>query len=117
MEFFTWWYTRGWRRMAASVKRWLSVTLQMFSVPSLLRTLFAPWRRIITYPGTGLEGRLRAIADNLVSRCVGFTVRVFTLIAAGFSLAFIAVAGVAILIAWPFLPLGVVAALIKGVIG
>ena len=80
--FFKWWYGPGWSGVLhATTKRLLSLS-EMFSVAILLRTLFAPWRRIITYPGAGLQERFRAFGDNLVSRFVGLFVRLSVLFCA-----------------------------------
>ncbi len=116
-EFFTWWYTRGWAQVVHDLRRRTGTTLQMFSVPGLVRTLFAPWRRIVTNPGASLEAKMRAMGDNLISRGVGFAVRFFTLIAAGVTLAVVIVSGVLLIIVWPLLPVGVPAALILGLLG
>jgi hypothetical protein len=86
----------------------------MFSLNILLRTLFSPWRRIITYPGASLEARLRAIGDNLVSRAVGFTMRVFVLLAAGLAFVILGVFSVAEIIVWPLVPLAAIGLIVKG---
>ena len=116
-EFFRWWYGQGWRLQVRNMERRLTRTSHLFSVPSLLRTLFAPWRRIITYPGAGLEAHVQAATDNLVSRMVGFVVRLLVLFSAGVILTIVLIVGVAELIIWPLLPLAVPATLVKGVIG
>ncbi len=117
VEFFIWWYTRGWSQTFLDLRRRLTNTLHLFSVSILLRTLFAPWRRIVTYPANGLAERFKAMGDNLVSRSVGFVVRVLTLLLAGFMLLVVAVVNVAIAILWPLLPLGAIAALLKALLG
>ena len=90
---------------------------RMFSVPILLRTLFAPWKRIISYPGASLEAKLRAFTDNLVSRAVGFVVRVLVLLTALTLEALAACVGVVWIILWPLLPVAAVVLLIKAVVG
>jgi len=113
--FFSWWYSAGWMILSKNVQKRLQKTLAMFSVPSLMRTLFAPWKRIVTNPGAGLSAHLSAIGDNMVSRAIGFTVRLFVLIAALVSVLLVSVIGLAQIILWPLVPLaiayGVVAAL------
>jgi hypothetical protein len=81
------------------------MTYLSFSVPILLRTMFAPWRRIITPPGSSLDQRLKAIADNMVSRAVGFTVRLMALLAAALILAGYTVFGGILVVLWPLLPI------------
>lgn len=89
----------------------------MFSVPILLRTLFAPWKRIITYPGASIDAKIRAFGDNMVSRAVGFSVRLLVLFSAGIMLVLVSTVAVIELVVWPFLPLLVIVTLVKGIIG
>lgn len=117
MELFSWWYGRGWIQQVQNLRQQLVRVAQIFSVPILMRTLFAPWRRIITYPGAGLDERLRAFGDNLISRSVGFVVRLLVLITAGVLLFFTGLFMVIELIVWPLLPLAVIAAIVKGITG
>lgn len=90
---------------------------RLFSVPILLRTLAAPWKRIITYPGASLDAKIHAFLDNLVSRAIGLTVRSLVLLTAFLFEAITLVIGIAYVIAWPFMPLAVIGLLIKGIIG
>jgi len=115
LEFFTWWYSQGWLRRWQGIGHHISKTTQVFSIPTLLRTLFEPWRRIISYPGAGLGNHFRAMIDNLFSRLVGLCVRILVIIFAGLMLLFIALAGVILALLWPFLPFVVVGLVIKGV--
>jgi hypothetical protein len=117
VELVTWWYGQGWLTLLRNMQRRLLRTSQLFSLPSLLRTLFAPWRRIMTYPGEGLEEHVRAATDNLVSRMVGFVVRIIVLITACIIMFVVMLVALIELIAWPLLPLGILVSLIKGLIG
>lgn len=102
--FVTWWYGPGWKRWGTSLLTRLSDLYQGFSVPLLLRTLFTPWRRIVTVPGRSLGERLRAILDNTVSRLVGGSVRLIV-VATAFALMTVwLVVGLIELIIWPLLP-------------
>jgi hypothetical protein len=111
---FSWWYGAGWAGALRATERRLRTLAGMFSISILLRTLFSPWRRIISYPGAGLEARLRAFGDNLVSRCVGFTVRFFVLLAAAVAFVLLVLVGFVELIAWPLLPLAGVGLIVWG---
>lgn len=113
-QFFVWWYGEGWRTQGRLGRQRLTRTARSFSAPLLIRTLFAPWRRVVTNPGAGLDAKLQAMGDNLVSRAVGFTVRIFVLLTAGIMLFIIGVAAVVELVAWPLIPLAIVAGLVKG---
>lgn len=87
-----------------------------FSVSQLARTLFEPWRRIVTYPGASLAEKFKAWGDNAVSRAVGFTVRAGVLVAAFLTLVTIAVITIVEIIVWPLLPLAVPGLLIAGLL-
>lgn len=117
IQFFTWWYGRGWLLLAHTAQKRLLRTSHLFSLPILVRTLFVPWRRIVTYPGAGLQARLRAASDNLMSRVIGFIVRVLVLIAALIILVVVLLIGLGELIVWPLVPVLAAAALVKGVVG
>lgn len=117
LEILAWWYSQGWAQVAKNAEQRFTKVSHLFSVPILVRTLFAPWRRIVSYSSAGLDARLRAMADNLVSRLVGFSVRSLVLLTAGVLLAGCAVLAVIQLIVWPLLPVAVVVAIIKGISG
>ncbi|HEY1835686.1 MAG TPA: hypothetical protein VGG13_02595 [Candidatus Saccharimonadales bacterium] len=117
LEFFAWWYGQGWRGLAKNMRRRVHMTAQMFSAPILLKTLFAPWRRIVTTPGAGIDAKMRAIGDNMVSRAVGFTVRVLVLLSAGIMLLIVGIVAIVELVAWPLLPAIAVLLLVKGLAG
>jgi hypothetical protein len=115
-SFFSWWYGRGWQSVATSFKPRLATVLDSFSVRQLLRTLFAPWRRIITYPGTSFDARMRALGDNLFSRAVGFVVRLIVLTAALAALLVVAALTALELVIWPLLPFAIPGCLIAGLV-
>jgi hypothetical protein len=85
-----------------------------FSTPTLLKTLFAPWKRI-QYTGKGLDAKMQAMVDNLVSRTVGFTVRLGVLIAALVMITGSVILSTAIALAWPFIPLLIIVCIVKGI--
>lgn len=116
ISMLTWWYTKGWANVLASLSARLRKAYETFSVSMLLRTLFSPWRRIISVPGKRLIDHLYATLDNLVSRFVGFFARLFVLIAALVSLVFILLVSLLELIFWPLLPVAVIMCLIAGFI-
>jgi hypothetical protein len=114
-ELFVWWYGQGWLTAAKNIGKALTGISRLFSIPILIRTLFAPWKRIVTYPGESLDAKLRAYGDNMVSRAVGFVVRLLVLTTAltMASLAFIC--GSIICILWPLVPPAAVFLIIKGI--
>jgi hypothetical protein len=116
LAFFQWWYGPGWFRAWNSLGGRLKRTYYGFSVPQLSRTLFSPWRRIVTLGGGSLGERLRAMLDNLVSRCVGLVVRLLTLLAAALILIWWIVIAVVQLVIWPLVPLLAVFLIVRGIL-
>lgn len=114
IEFFSWWYGAGWVLAFRGAQKRFVKTSRTFSVPILLRTLFAPWKRIISYPGAGLDAHMRAMVDNIFSRAVGFWVRAIVLLTAFIMLAAVGVVALAEVIIWPLLPLAVPVFIILG---
>jgi hypothetical protein len=115
-SFFSWWYGRGWGLVLASFGPRLHAVMDNFSVGQLLKTLFEPWRRIISYPGSSLDERFRAWGDNMFSRVIGFVVRLVVLLTALVSLMLVAALTLVELIVWPLLPVAVPACLLAGLI-
>ena len=114
MAFFSWWYGNGWQQILKSFKPRIQMVLDNFSVHQLVRTLFAPWRRIITQPGRSLEAKFRAAGDNAFSRIVGFVVRFCVLLAAVFSVVVIILVTAIEIIIWPLLPLAIPGFIVAG---
>jgi hypothetical protein len=112
---FAWWYGPGWKNVVSSFSKRLSGVAEIFSANQLLKTIFAPWRRIITYPGASLAERWRAWIDNLFSRLVGFGVRIFVLLAALVVLIITSVVTMIEILVWPLLPIGFLICLILGI--
>jgi hypothetical protein len=116
LSFLSWWYGRGWKLVLNSFGPRLKSVMNGFSVEQLLGTLFAPWRRIISYPGASLEEKMRAWGDNLFSRIIGFVVRSGVLLAALVTIIVVALLTGVELIIWPLLPLAIPGCLIAGLI-
>lgn len=116
VAFFSWWYGRGWQSVATNIGPRLQGVAATFSVNQLLRTLFQPWRRIITYPGDSLGAKIRAWGDNAFSRAVGFVVRLIVLFAAVVVMIVALVFSVIEVITWPLLPPAIPVLLIMGVL-
>jgi len=116
LEFFTWWYGQGWRDVMRQTGQRLHAVGEAFSVGTLLRTLFAPWRRIVTNPGAGLNAHFHAAIDNAVSRFIGFLIRLVALVAAALMLVLTVILGFVLVLIWPLLPLLAVGLVIWGVL-
>ena len=117
LELLAWWYGRGWASVGRNISKMTESVSRSFSIPLLLRTLFAPWRQIVTYPGAGLEAKFHALIDNMVSRTIGFFVRLVVLCSGLLTIGLTLLIGTAMALVWPVLPLLIPALFIKGVLG
>lgn len=108
-----WWYGSGWlRQWKLIIQRLLGVS-RFFSVLTVIRTLFSPWKQLISHaPSNGIN--FQKMIDNMISRFVGLFIRIFTLVAAVVSLVVIGSLSVAAAIIWPVVPLFIPAAVLKG---
>src|SRR5689334_203506 len=100
IDILAWWYSQGWIQVLHVARQRLVSVSQLFSVPILIRTLFSPWKQIISYPGAGIDAQFRALADNFISRLVGFAVRSMVLLAAGILLSAAALFGLLQVLLW-----------------
>lgn len=114
--FFSWWYREGWIQVAASFGTRIDNVAATFSVNQLLSTLFAPWRRIITYPGASLADKFHAWSDNIFSRTIGFIIRLLVLFTALLVSIAVSIFSLIELIAWPLLPVGIIGGVIVGIL-
>src|SRR3989344_2180235 len=95
MEFLTWHYSYG---IDYYIKSWLGSILWIrhyFSLSLLLKTLFAPWKRLVETdiaPGFNLQKKFEVFTFNLISRGIGAAVRLI-LFGAGIILSLVTVLG------------------------
>lgn len=90
----------------------------LFTIPYLLKTILAPWRRDIAIPvNPSIQQRFQALIDNLISRLIGLMVRTATITAglailiASFALIF------SFIIFWIFAPVISIFLLYFGLVG
>lgn len=104
LDLLIWWYTVGWVRLIRKQREIIRGIYNQFSVAILLKTLFSPWKRIVTQSRNFSE-QLKAISDNVVSRFVGFAIRIFVLFAAISIIAALIVVSIILIILWPLIPI------------
>lgn len=109
-----WWYSDGlrwiWSRAVADrLKAWAAY----FSVASLVKTIFAPYKQTFAGGSSGSIGvKFRAWVDRTVSRFVGLLIRSLLILAWSIcSLATLATGAVAVIV-WPLLPVFPLASLV-----
>ena len=116
VAFFSWWYKDGWAQVATSFNTRMRSVSNAFSVNQLLSTLFAPWRRIVSYPGASLSDKFHAILDNLFSRTIGLIIRLIVLFTALLVSIVVSILTLIELLLWPLLPFGIIGGIIAGLI-
>jgi hypothetical protein len=113
-DMIIWWYGAGWKHLVQRLFGAVGRIGLQFSVPVLAKTLFAPWRRIISYGNESFVDGLKAGLDNAVSRLVGFGVRTIVILTAGILMALVSVVGLIATLLWPLLPVIAVYLMISG---
>jgi len=79
--YFSWWYSEEPVYLARAAQVITKKVYLNFSVPILLRTLFDPWKRDVSYvENPSLDMAVKIWAMNLFSRAIGFIVRTITIL-------------------------------------
>jgi len=104
LELLRWWYGPGLAHMFNRIGERFNNLSRIFAIPTLFKTLFSPWKRIVSDNAKGLDDKMRAMIDNLVSRTVGFIVRSTVLWTAFFVLSGSLIYGVLLVALWPLIP-------------
>lgn len=105
-DYIIWHYGRAVRDFSAIARDLLWFGYHFFSLPLLTRTLFAPFVRIRAggISITDIEGSLQNITANIISRAVGFCLRVTVISAGALSEIVLAVFLGIIFLCWLLLP-------------
>ena len=119
-EIFLWWYKDGWRFFVHKVRNSLSNITDFFSMDSLLRTLFKPFRQISAgsaREGASLDLKFHMFIDRLVSRIIGFFSRLTLLIAGSIIIVFGGIISLILIILWPIIPFIPIAGIVLAIMG
>ena len=107
-EMFLWWYSSGWKVFVGKLKAALSSITDFFSMGSLVRTLFKPYRQIsaeTARDGASLDIKFHMFLDRLISRIVGFFSRLTLLLVGIIIIIFGGIISFILAILWPIIPL------------
>ena len=105
---YSWWYVQGWSVFIGKVKNLFSTITDFFSMNSLIRTLFKPFRQISAdsaRAGSSVDLKFHLFLDRLVSRIIGFISRLFLLLTGCVVLIISGIFSLVLIILWPFIPL------------
>lgn len=119
-EMFLWWYASGWRVFINKLRTSLTNITDFFSMSSLVRTLFKPYRQISAETASdhaSLDIKFHMFLDRLISRIVGFVSRLFLLFAGIIIISVGGIISLILIILWPIIPLAPVAGIILALIG
>lgn len=107
-QMFVWWYSRGWQVFIDKLRTTLTNILDFFSMGSLVRTLFKPFRQIsaeTASSSSSLDLKFHMFIDRLVSRIVGFFSRLIILLAGSVIILLGGIFSLILIILWPIVPL------------
>ena len=119
-EMFFWWYSSGWQVFLNKIRTTLTSIIDFFSMGSLIRTLFKPFRQIsaaTASANSSLDLKFHMFIDRLVSRIIGFFSRLIILIVGAILILVSGVLSLALIILWPFIPLAPIAGIVLTIIG
>lgn len=107
MGFLTWHYTQGFTRALNGVDFFIQSIFHNFSLPILIRSLFAPWKRMAVednLPGFNLTRSLENLTFNLISRSIGLVVRTILIFTCLICVVIGTLGGLLYLMLWLLLP-------------
>lgn len=115
-QYILWHYSRALVDLTTNWKNFLWFLYHFFSIPLLVKTLFAPWERMDEAYRKGFdpESFFSTLVVNTVMRVVGAFMRSAIIIFGLISLVIGLVGGVFIIVLWLLIPLIVIGLLILG---
>lgn len=115
--FSLWYYSKAFQSILQVWLNFMWFIVHYFSIPLLLRTLFAPWRRMTdTTRPRDIEDMLTRIVMNIMTRVFGAIVRLFAILT-GTVLLILGVFGLVVVLAcWIVMPLFLCWSLIHGLV-
>ena len=102
----SWWYIDGYKLFVKKLWKKLGDTADLFSIGSLLKTLFAPYRQIAANEtGVSFDDKMFALIDRFVSRFVGSVARIGIVLAGIIVITLQFIVSILSFIVWPLLPM------------
>ena len=118
IEYFRWHFGSMLGSILRAWKAILRFGLDYFSLPLLLKTLFAPWRRYAWAYPRGFQPALflEALVSNFISRVLGAFVRLGLVITGICAEALLVIGGIAAFILWLILPFLIIWSFFYGIL-
>ncbi len=119
IDMLCWWYAKGWRMFLMRSKMWFVNVTDFFSMDSLVRTLFKPYRQISAGASANgsLDLKFQMFLDRMISRLVGFVSRLILLFVGALMMVLGGIGCVILIILWPVIPFLPVVGVVMSVIG
>ncbi len=116
ITYLSWWYAQEPIYLWRAVNVVSGKIIQAFSVPVLLRTLFDPWKRDIQrVENASLDVRYHIWVENMLSRLVGFVVRIFTILTGIMFSTFVFIFLTIVLLVWLLAPILILFLFLNGI--
>lgn len=115
-HYLIWHYTRAFGEIRHVAKNLLWFVVHFFSLPQLIRSFFAPYRRMTEERGNAfnLEDLASFVIIGLISRIIGMILRTSVILTGLLALAVLLVLIIATFIFWVTAPLAIVTLIIIG---
>jgi hypothetical protein len=116
-HYLTWHYSRAFLEIFHVWLNLMWFVVHFFSIPLLLRSLFSPWKRISEGRGDkwSLEDLAGYLVIGLVSRIIGFVLRLSIIVVGLISLFIVVFGGFAVYVFWLAAPLVIIGLLASGI--
>lgn len=111
---FKWWYTDGWKTFFNGFLERLSAVADQFSIGTLFKTLFYPFRQIDSgqLVNASISERFQAFIARTISRLIGACIRLVVAGTGIMVLALTVIIGFIANIIWPLIPIAPVVCIV-----
>jgi len=116
-HYILWHYTKAFGEIAHISKNFFWFTTHFFSLPQLIRSYFAPWKRMTEERGDtfNFEDLAGFIIINILSRLVGMILRTTIILTGTVALLIVLLCTIATYVFWIMAPAALLVCLILGV--
>jgi len=105
-DYFVWHYTQAWFLLWGVWRNFLWFVIHFFSIPQLMRSWFAPFKRITERRGDkfNLEDLASYVIIGFLSRIIGALIRTVIIIIGLITLALTVIGGFVVYLLWALVP-------------
>lgn len=116
-HYILWHYTKAFGEMAHISKNFIWFTVNFFSLPQLIRSYFAPWKRMTEERGDvfNFEEMAGYVIINILSRVVGMVLRTCIILTGSVALLLLLMATITTFVFWIAAPAVLLLCLVLGV--